>query len=79
MSVLNRSLTMTDHYYGTMISAICFTVWNFVSYLAESRILTSLYNQVPLLQKIKQTPKSVTNAKKRNNIISETLSAWKVN
>jgi len=67
---------IADHSHGTIISAVCFTVWNFVSCMVESRLLTSLYNEVPLLHKSKEASDKA--AASKSNLCSGTLSAWRV-
>ena len=42
-------IQVTPSFNGTVISAICFAVWNLISYAIELSILKSVYNDVPLL------------------------------
>lgn len=42
-------IQISPSFNGTVISAICFAVWNLISYGIELSILKSVYNDVPLL------------------------------
>ena len=53
MSFFNMEQSVSSKLNGTVLSAICFAVWNIFSYIAEYSLLSNVYTNIPALKKTK--------------------------
>lgn len=72
--VVMASFNIYSTYNGTIISAACFAIWNFVSCFAEYFLMLNIYKQVPALKK--ESVKSENSSS--NNPITTIYKSWAI-